>query len=504
MYITSVVCEGQVLFQKTYGGLRDDYSRCGQQTLDGGYIIAGSTFNYGVIFSQIYLIKADINGDTLWTKTYEESDSYANYVQQTADGGYIITGKKDNDVYLLKTDSIGNLLWSKTYGGVDNEQGECVQQTIDGGFIITGYTDGFLSIGCTKPYLIRTDSIGNLIWSKMFGYGSTHCFNYTHDVQHTMDGGYIVVGTVAIGSTNRVYLIKLDLNGDTLWTKKFGGSIGSKAKGLSIQETSDGGFIITGSFYGVYLVKTDSMGNIQWAKVCGGSSVDVGCSVKQTIDGGYIVAGYISNFGYGGRDAYLIKTDSIGNTLWAKTFGGTSDDFSFSVNQTMDGGYFLVGRTESFGSGSWDVYVIKTDSLGNAGCNESFPSIISTSAVTEFADRVVSIIFPPTIETSSPTIVGSGGIVTTICTNVGFNDLIKEEVFDIYPNPFNEHIFISPKNNDFVEFILYDITGRNRLQQLLLNSNTLNTEQLSNGIYFYEARNKNGYIKKGKLVKTSH
>ena len=194
-------------------------------------------------------------------------------------------------------------------------------------------------------------------------------------VQQTSDGGYIIAGrTYSFGAGNSdVYLTKTNTPGDTLWTRTYGGT--SEDDGYSVQQTTDSGYIITGytasfSAGGVYLIRTNASGDTLWTRTYGGTSEDVGTSVQQTLDGGYIVAGYTLTFGAGGYDAYLIKTDASGDTMWTRTYGGTGDDQGYSVQQTSDGGYIIAGRTYSFGAGNSDVYLIKTDSLGNVGVAE--------------------------------------------------------------------------------------------------------------------------------------
>jgi TolB-like protein len=166
------------------------------------------------------------------------------------------------------------------------------------------------------------------------------------------------------------FLIKTDANGNIQWAKTY--EVIALDNALSVQQTSDGGYIVAGytiTISGVgadiFLIKTDEKGNIQWAKTYGGRSWDDAYSVQQTSDRGYIVAGGTYSFGAGGRDIFLIKTDAKGNIIWAKTYGGTNDDEAFSVQQTSDGGYIVAGLTRSFGAVGDDIFLIKTDAKGN-------------------------------------------------------------------------------------------------------------------------------------------
>ncbi|MFQ5868818.1 MAG: T9SS type A sorting domain-containing protein, partial [Candidatus Zixiibacteriota bacterium] len=191
-----------------------------------------------------------------------------------------------------------------------------------------------------------------------------------NSVQQTSDGGYIIAGrTMSFGAGGYdAYLVKTDSSGNAEWSRTYGGS--AYDYGLSVQQVSDG-YIIAGhtqSFGAgssdVYLVKTDSSGNTLWSRTYGGSSGDWGNSVEQTSDGGYIIAGGTQSFGAGLHDFYLVKTDSSGDTLWTHTYGGGSYEEAHSVQQTADGGYIIAGYTDSFGAGSQDCYVLETDSAG--------------------------------------------------------------------------------------------------------------------------------------------
>jgi len=261
--------------------------------------------------------------------------------------------------------------WEKTFGGSLWDYGSSVQQTTDGGYIIAGYTESF-GAGNGDVYLIKTDSNGNIVWDRTFG-------GYPPDegyfAQQTTDGGYVITGLTYTGYN--VYLIKTDSNGNSVWEKTFGDNM--REYGNSVQQTTDGGYVLVGvtesfgaGMFDVYLVKTDSNGNKQWEKTFGGSEDDEGVSVKQAADGGYIMAGYTESFGAGNGDVYLIKTDSEGNEIWSRIFGGIEHDTGRSVQQTADGGYIIAGYTESFGGGNSDVYLIKTDSDGVEDWSKTF------------------------------------------------------------------------------------------------------------------------------------
>jgi len=312
---------GGSAWDEVEGGERGEETGAVEQTEDGGYIIVASTRSFGAGFYDVYLIKTDANGNEIWSKTFGGYDWDAGHdVQQTKDGGYIIVGETvsfgrgfffETDVYLIKTDANGNETWSKTFGGIYDDVGYSVQQTKDGGYIIVGETQSF------RP-------------------GST---------------------------VEDVYLIKTDANGNETWSKTFGGT--DIERGQSVQETTDGGFIITGrtwSFGGgradVYLIKTDANGNETWSKTFGGTDWESGNSVQETADGGYIIAGEKCPCPEGTGDVYLIKTDANGNETWSKTFGGIGQEVGTSVQEIASGEYIIAGDTNSFGNGGFDVYLI--------------------------------------------------------------------------------------------------------------------------------------------------
>ncbi len=252
--------------------------------------------------------------------------------------------------------------WETTYGWPDTGYSYFVQQTNDGGYIATGviYTTGGTN---AEVFLVKTDANGNSQWTQTYG---TPGYDIGYCVQQTTDGGYIIAGMY---SGHSLWLIKTDANGIQQWNNFFSSLMLDTA--YSVVQTTDGGYAIVGGYTyapgppDMWIIKTDSNGNKQWERKVGGGSAEYGHCIRQTTDGGYIIVGYTDSFGAGQEDAELVKLDNGGNILWIKYYGGNNDDRGNSVRQTSDGGYIISGYTKSFGAGQSDVYLIKTDGSGN-------------------------------------------------------------------------------------------------------------------------------------------
>jgi len=311
--------DGNLLWERTLGGEDGDVGYCVQQTTDGGYILVGETYSSYIHYrSDVLLIKTDADGNETWRKLFYGSGTDAMYcVIQATDGGYTMVGHTDSntetdswDIWLIKTDADGNKTWSKTFGGDDPDIGYYVQQTADGGYILVGETNPNAisptsAGGETDVLMIKTDADGNELWTKRFG-GIGEDIGYC--VQQTADGGYIVAGVAGPTSeweTQVAWLMKTDANGNEMWSKAYSDFLNRCTYNVVgkyyVQQTSDLGYIISGSLkradsydHDGLVIKTDSEGNYLWHITFGGSKGGYASCVRETGDGDYIVTGYIA------------------------------------------------------------------------------------------------------------------------------------------------------------------------------------------------------------------
>ncbi len=244
-----------------------------------------------------------------------------------------------------------------------------VIQTPDNGFLFAGYLNNGL-----KECALKTNNVGDTLWSFIYDLG-TGGGDYITSAINTSDGNYVLGGTTAdISQMNsNAFLIKLDNNGDTIWIKKYGLANRSE-RCYSVKQTADGGFALCGLRYNVdstgsptesdlYLVKIDSLGNEQWERTYGGFDTDVGNSLEITNEGGYMIFGYTYSFGIGLYNMYLVKTDSSGNFLWQKTYGGSLKDYGETVVKTTDGNFLIAGGTY-ITTDTVAGYIAKIDTAG--------------------------------------------------------------------------------------------------------------------------------------------
>ncbi len=409
-----------VLWQNTIGGSGLDELYSVQQTADGGFILGGRSFSdtsgdktannwdATLMSSDYWIVKTDASGNVQWDKTIGGNrDDWLRTVVQTSDGGYLLGGTSDSDstgnktekwigtsgpnwdYWIVKTDSAGTIEWQNTIGGSDHDEFRALQQTADNGFILGGYSLSGISgdknenpVGNHDYWIVKTDSLGNIQWQNTIGGTS---FDILYAVRQTADNGYIVGGksksnisgdkTENSQGDDDYWVVKTDSVGDIEWENTIGGS--SLDVLFSVEQTTDGGYMLGGlshsnlsgdklenniGFADYWIVKTDSAGKIVWQNTIGGTGEDRLLDVRQAKDGGYVLGGYSSSNISGDKtenaigsaiytDYWVVKVDASGNIEWDNTIGGSNDDILHAIIPAADTGYVLAGYSYSDISG---------------------------------------------------------------------------------------------------------------------------------------------------------
>ena len=441
-----------IVWQKTFGGNSRDQGSCVCQTFDGGYILAGFTTSFGQGNEDLWLIKLDSLGDTIWTRTYgKQGSDFGASVIQTSDGGFIVLGSislanNSRYMWLVKTDSFGDTLWTKTYGTGQNGAHHIVQ-TPDKGFIFTG------RVGDIFPdtWLVRTDSLGDTLWTRTFEiYGIYYCAS----ISSTNDGGFILGGY----TDNLFYWDQPD-----------------------------------GQDFDLLLIKIDSLGNTLWTKIIGRDYSDHGYEVQQTINGGYVIAGETRSFGDDYGDVWLVQTDSLGDTVWTRTYGGPEHDRAHSICQTRDSGFILTGWSNSFVNNDWDIYIVRTDFKGDTLWTKtvSSPGVDNGKYVRQTSDNgfiITGFTSPLGEDSCNAWLIKIGPESDT--TNIESASLNNENTFGFinnHPNPFNPSTSISynlgPGRTGTLQ--IFDIRRKMVFRRVVQGSGTLIwvAKGLGSGVY---------------------
>jgi hypothetical protein len=354
------------LWCHTYGGTGEEYLVSAVQTADGGYILGGTTSSFGAGANDLWLIKTNAAGDTLWCRTYGGSlNDFCGNAGVTMDGGYFMTGYTSSygvgnrDYWLIRTNADGDTLWTHTYGGAGIDNLYWGQQTADSGFILAGESTSFG--GNYDFWILKVDANGDSVWSRTFGFLADAGATY---VIQTADSGFIVTGVTrpSGGGLGDYQLLKLNTDGTVAWDHTYLKTWDDIP--WCVQQTLDGGYVLAGNsersngFLDAWLLKTAANGDSLWSLTYGSANLnEKAISVKQTSDSGFVVAG---ESGLNNGDILLIKTDSRGNMLWDRTFGGTAEDVGYDIQVTADGGYAIAGGTYSYGTGGADAWLVKT------------------------------------------------------------------------------------------------------------------------------------------------
>ncbi|HKU49845.1 MAG TPA: hypothetical protein VJP79_07835 [Nitrososphaera sp.] len=359
-----------VTWSKSYGGPDTDEASSLEQTEDGGYIVAGTSESFSQ-HKDIWALKLDPAGDVVWQKAYGgSSDEYFRSIKQTPDGGYIAVGSTESfgvefrNLWIVKLDPNGDIEWEKMYGGDGDNSGIAVGLTSDGGYIVSAETYSF-GAGSNDAWILKLDSAGDIEWER--AYGGSHS-DWILSIQQTSDGGYIGAG---LSNSEGGWILKLEPDGDVEWEKVYG-----NRHATSIEQTPDGGYIATGELYDddepqIWTLKLDSNGDIEWQKEYG---YGMDPYVRYTSDGGYIVASNILvHVNPTNINLSVLKLDSNGTVEWQKAYGGSGQEAVIagaSIQETMDGGYIVGASSVVSNEQGVDFWILKLDEDGNtADCN---------------------------------------------------------------------------------------------------------------------------------------
>jgi hypothetical protein len=372
----SALAQPTIFWTQYLGADLHDVGNCVRQTEDGGFIVTGSSEPLGAGYGDLLLVRTDENGVELWSRTYGGDESDRGYwVEETADGGFIVTGVTNEgmydlygDLWVLRTDANGDTLWSRVYDWGQIDRGYGVYETGEGDFIVAGIHDGGFTTYIGDVLVMKLDADGNTIWMNTIHRHGRDC---GYSLAPTSDGGFIVSGATAedpYAPCGDIYLLKFNTDGDTLWTRSYGDGLG-----LSVRQTSDGGYIVGGwtsswapGGESAYLLKTDADGIPLWLDAWGGGSPDYGRSVVEMADGGYALAGISYNGLVSAYGIYLVRTDADGNTVGTWNWGSEWYDQAKGITLTDDGNLLLTGLSIPPGGGPADALLMELeDNLGS-------------------------------------------------------------------------------------------------------------------------------------------
>ncbi len=484
----SLCSNGISFYQKVFGGNKDDYGFYLAPTLDSGYVVGGRTLSYGNGGYDGLLMKVNKKGTVSWSKAFGGSGfDYFQAVIRTSDNGFLGIGQTKSygntagDAWLVKTDASGNLQWSKKYGdgNVNGDIGFDVVEISEGGYVFCGthrYTAGL-----AEGFVVRTDNSGNVIWSRQYGNGgSDQLWGITED-----GGSVVVAGFYQNGSNYDSYVMKLDkLNGNIQWMRGYDGEnrstqfyrIRKNGSGFQVLGLVMDGFNTVNQQNFVWNLQADgTVQNVRKMVIPGTQNLDFGWYPRA--DGGFITVNgeYTSN-----SDLYISNVNPDGSLAWSKKFVRPGQQFINNVMPLLEGGYAAVGYNNTPGGSPLDsneVYVVRFDSLGNAGncsgINTTDVTVLAASNSTPTPD-VVSLgnvtINNPVITVSTSTFVPVTGTLCFYCQPKPLGssrpsisgDAVMEHQFRVYPNPVVTGTFfldIEARFDDVATINIIDMNG---------------------------------------------
>lgn len=433
--------------------------------------------------------------------------------------------------FLIYAQSAPTIEWERAYGGSDTDSSSMILQTTDGGYIVVGLTystNGDVNgepPGTANYWIVKLDEIGAIQWQKSIGgFG----FQNATSIQQTTDGGYVVAGyghsPLNPGGSFDYWIVKLNEIGTIEWEKNYGGSNNDEA--YSIQQTTDGGYIIAGTSNSIngditenqgsfdyWIVKIDEIGTIEWEKSIGGSGVDRGMSIIQTADGEYIVAGYsdsidgdvTGNHGY--FDYWIVKLGENGTIQWQKTLGGGGEDRAMSVIQTTDGGYVLAGETYSWdgdvnqNNGDYDFWIVKIDEFGMIRWQKTYGGSARDQAKSIQQTTDSGYIVAGNTRSYDGDVTGHHGSgdywVVKLSEEGMATQEIQDEKITVYPNPAKDVLHFS---EEVYNIKITDLSGKT-VKEFYAFGKSVNVSGLAKGVYMIMATSKSGKMVSEKFIK---
>jgi len=369
-----MLVKSHIEFQRALGGEGDEecLSILEVKDKEKGYLISGNTQGVGAGKRDFFLTRIDSVGRHMWTKTYGGKDNeFGGFVEKTTEDSFVLVGytesynQDNNQILLIKVDMTGNVLWSKTIGLDRSVYASTLTVVRDGGFVILGETiNNSGEVKHSDILVTKTDKDGNILWSKIIGGDRT---DYGYSISETIDHGYIIGGeTNSFGKGDwDYYFVKLKENGDIEWTRAFGTD--SSDFGRVARQAPDGTFILGGTCVTskdvdmeIGLIRVDANGGLIWAKTMGGQGAEYLLDLITLDDKSFAIAGYTSSFGLNQEDAFISILDFDGKMKWMKSYGGPEEDHGVALCKTTNDGIILAGQTSGFGAKGKDVMLIKT------------------------------------------------------------------------------------------------------------------------------------------------
>lgn len=416
------------------------------QTSDGGFMAVGYSDNYGIGLKDVFAVRLDSDGDTVWTKLYGTSngDDMARSVVQTADGGFAIAAETKStsgaggiDAVLFKIDANGALVWSKAFGGNKDDLGHSVIEMSDESLIMAGQALSYSANSYDEIFLVKVDKNGNLLWSKTLSGGSGEV---ARSIAKTSDGGFIISGDE--NSFNYgVSMVKFNASGDTSWCHTYRAGF-SAYEGFGVNQTNDGGYVMAANTYGgsiggkdMIALKVTATGSISWVREIGSINTELATDIIQTNDGGYVISGTAMPGG-SYYDMVLAKLNSSGTLQWSKNYSGQygttyAMDARYQVSKTSDNGLIAIGSLyNNFGNtlnalyNGYDMMIVKVDSTGDgfsSGCVRDANLQTAAAAWTAYGAPFVVTAVNPTVSNSIFTQKNTAGNYGKVGVRINFS-----------------------------------------------------------------------------------